>query len=269
MQVVEPLSCRRELYRTEYISWAMEIPTKDKEGGVSMKSGNEIDVDVLSHFENEASASDLPEFLEFVRQHRRLETISYVWPARSVWLIKNSCLALAYSDAWLDQCSAKGRAAEQEDNALDWGFISRLDAAIDLTRRESQFSVARSRMIIPLRGTLGSLDALVGVTVNEPEESWPRRRPALFRDLTNVAHYIHQRAELLCAGGRNEKYEALTSQEIESLACLADGVAVSDIATAMRVSDTVARAYLDSARWKLGALTLSQATAKALRQGLI
>ena len=84
-----------------------------------MRSGNEIGFDVLSHFENEASAPDLPEFLEFVRQHHRLETISYVWPARSVWLIKKSCLALAYCDAWLDHCSAKGRAAAQDDKALD------------------------------------------------------------------------------------------------------------------------------------------------------
>ena len=33
MQVVERLFCRRELYRTEYVSSAMEIPTNDKEAG--------------------------------------------------------------------------------------------------------------------------------------------------------------------------------------------------------------------------------------------
>ena len=141
-----------------------------------MKSGNEIGVDVLSHFENEASASDLPEFLEFIRKHHRLETISYVWPARSIWLIKNSCLALAYSDAWLDHCSSKGQAAAQEDKTLDWSFVTRLEAAIEQARREPQFSVASSRMIVPLRGSRGSLDALVGITVNEEGERWQRRR---------------------------------------------------------------------------------------------
>ena len=234
-----------------------------------MRNGNEIGADVLSHFEREASAPDLAEFLEFVRKHHRLETLSYVWPARSVWLIKNTFLSLAYGDAWLDHCAAKDCVAALEDNPLDWSFISRLDAAIDQARRESQFSVARSRMIIPMRGSRGSLDALVGITVDESEESWPRRRIALGRDLTNVAHYIHRRSDVLWAGRSTGEYEALTSQETESLARLADGLALTDIAIAMRVGEPVARARLDSARWKLGALTFPQAAAKALREGLI
>ena len=234
-----------------------------------MRSGNEIGAEVLSHFEREASALDLPEFLEFVRKHHRLETLSYVWPARAVWLIKNTCLSLAYSDAWLDHCAAKTCVAAQEENALDWSFISRLDAAIEQARNESNFSVASCGMIIPLRGAHGSLDALVGITVNEPEESWPRRRIGLTRDLTNVAHYIHQRADVLWPSGSKAEHEPLTMQEMESLAGLADGVALTDIATAMRVGESVVRACLDSARWKLGALTLEQAAAKALREGLI
>jgi hypothetical protein len=91
-------------------------------------------------------------------------------------------------------------------------------------------------MIIPVRGSRGSLDALVGITVDESEESWPRRRIALGRDLTNVAHYIHQRSDVLWAGRSTGEYEAVTSQETESLAKLADGLALPDIAIAMRVS---------------------------------
>jgi len=234
-----------------------------------VKSGNEIGAEVLSHFEREASALDLPEFLEFVRKHHRLETLSYVWPARAVWLIKNTCLSLAYSDAWLDHCAAKACDAAQEENALDWSFIARLDAAIEQARRESNFSVGGNRMTIPLRGALGSLEALVGITVNERDESWPRRRVALGRDLTNVAHYIHQRADVLWPSGSKDEHEALTTQETEALAWLADGAALRDIAAAMRIGESVARACLDSARWKLGALTLEQAAAKALREGLI
>jgi hypothetical protein len=230
-------------------------------------SGNEIGADVLSLFESEASAPDLAEFLEFVRKHYRLETLSYVWPARSIWLIKNPCLAIAFSDAWLDHCSAKGLATARD--ALDWSFISRLEAAIDMARIESQFSVASSRIIVPLRGSRGSLDALIVVTLKGPEENWSRRRLALGRDLTNVAHYIHRRSDVLWAGGRDEEREPLTMQETEVLGLLAEGLDAANIGRAMRVDESVARCWLDSARYKVGALTLTQATARALREGLI
>ena len=61
----------------------------------------------------------------------------------------------------------------------------------------------------------------------------------------------------------------VSKREIEVVEGSAEGSTIEEIAVAMRISATTVRGYLESARFKLGAINRVHAVTKAIRSGLI
>ena len=233
-----------------------------------MRRSKEVALDVLLHFEEELNALALAEFLQFLRRLYRLETISYVCPSLSLWLIQDPCLALAYSDAWLDHRAAKAHPAEEAQDAVDWTFLPRIEAEMGRVRAEANVAFGRRGFIVRLSGPGNALTGLLWVTADDDDASWEQRRAELNREFVDIGHYVHRCAQRMHAGKAEDATDPMTRREIEALGWFADGLKVDDIGAAMRIAPAIVRAHLDS-RCKLGALTLAHAAAKALRGQLI
>jgi LuxR family quorum-sensing system transcriptional regulator SinR len=235
-----------------------------------MKSSKDVDLQALLRLEDEMTESSLREFMEFVRRHHRLKTLSYLCPQRSFWLVEDPCLALAYSDAWIEHCVAEGRAVEKPaESGLDWIFLPKLEDAMRRMRIEAGARSGAQDLIVPLRGSGNALVGLFCASADDDDAGWAGRRPGLCRALVDVAYYVHRRAERMHASDFAATTEPMTCREIEALGWLADGAPVRDIGALMSIAPSAVRAHLDSGRYKLGAFSFAHAAAKALRAGLI
>src|SRR5271166_1314212 len=133
-----------------------------------MRRSKEVALDVLLHFEEELNARALAEFLQFLRRLYRLGAKSYVCPSLSLWLIQDPCLALAYSDAWLDHCAAKAHPTEErQDAALDWTFLPRIEAEMGRMQAEANVEFGGRGFIVRLSGPGNALTGLLWVTADD------------------------------------------------------------------------------------------------------
>jgi DNA-binding CsgD family transcriptional regulator len=215
----------------------------------------------------------LEEFLEHVRERYDLAGIAYHSPAVST---SSSSRPLGFEGGLTTTSPMRDfgetifRLARRTTVALDWSDLPRpawnARRILDKVRDEG---TVRQGLTIPLHGPSPTDFALFSVTSSESDEEWRRRSNALLKEMYPIAHYVHQCARNLDAREEPAEPTPLGSREVEMLQWLADGCGPEAIARETRSSTTVVDACLESARYKLGALTLTHALVKALRAGLI
>jgi LuxR family quorum-sensing system transcriptional regulator SinR len=215
----------------------------------------------------------LEEFLEHIRERYDLTGVAYHCPSVSR---SSSSRLLGFEEESTSVSPLQElneailRLAKRTTLALDW---SNLPLRAWNSRRTldklRDGGTVRHGLTIPLHGPSTADFALFSVTSAERDEIWQRRNSALLKDLFPIAHFVHQcslNMETMCEPAEPP---LLGSREIEMLQWLADGCSPEAIARETRSSTTVVDACLESARYKLGALTLTHALVKALRAGFI
>ena len=146
---------------------------------------------------------------------------------------------------------------------LDWSP----KAARDLLGEASAEGVGKQGYSIPVRGPGGTL-ALFSVTSFKTDTEWDSFGDAHLNDLVLAAHFIHDRvAEMRQARAPAET--ALTPRERDVLSLLSLGRSRGEAADELQISEHTLRAYVDSARQKLGAQNITHAVASAMTQGLL
>jgi LuxR family quorum-sensing system transcriptional regulator SinR len=236
---------------------------------------DDIDPAKILLLEKDRSWKSLEALIELIRQHYALARIVYTCPAfRSQ--------SLAYPPVTLSYGAEPGE-AEAEDRApltiagdpamgapADWANLRRLqnmtDRICDDARKASPW---QQGLTIPVRGPTAGVWALFSVMSYDTDDEWMRRRYDLMRDMVHVAHFVHQYACALQAAETQGDIAALGVRELEALKWAAEGLHAEDIGYAMRLSPETVRAYLDSARYKLKALSQTHAIIKAIGAGLI
>lgn len=185
--------------------------------------------------------------------------------------------ALTYSDEWvtryLDQDYARidpvvlgcyRRFNPVDWKKLDWsGKPARafLGEAIDAGVGNQGFSV-------PIRGPNGQF-ALFTVSHKCSDEEWELYTRERTRDLILVSHFVNQKALELERGSDVVTSHALSPREVDALTMLAMGLSRAQAADSLSISEHTIRVYIESARFKLGAMNTTHAVAKALTLGLI
>nr|MDJ0823171.1 helix-turn-helix transcriptional regulator [Paracoccaceae bacterium] len=82
-------------------------------------------------------------------------------------------------------------------------------------------------------------------------------------------HYFNQKALELEPGRTPEPAQPLSPREIEAMTLLAVGYSRAQAADTLSISEHTLRVYIESARFKLGAMNTTHAVAKALSRGVI
>jgi DNA-binding CsgD family transcriptional regulator len=161
------------------------------------------------------------------------------------------------------------RGALLQFNPLDW---KRLDWSTKRTREffneAVDFGVGRQGYTVPIRGPNGQA-AIFAINHDSNDAGWERYIGEHAHDFMLISHYFHQKA--LAATHTAEPVEGreLSPRELDVLKYLGIGLSRGKVAEILKISEHTLRVYVDSARYKLGALNTTHAVAIALARGVI
>lgn len=121
---------------------------------------------------------------------------------------------------------------------------------------------------VPVRGPNGQF-ALFSVSTNATDDDWARFTQNHQRDLILIAHYFNKKALEFEKHRAPEPTKPLSPREVDALTFLAMGYARAQVAEMLSISEHTLRAYIESARFKLGAINTTHAVARAMSEGMI
>lgn len=121
---------------------------------------------------------------------------------------------------------------------------------------------------VPVRGPNGQF-ALLSVSHTCDDDVWEAFILEHQRDLILVAYYFNQKALEFETNRVPETTRPLSPREVDALTFLAMGYARGQVAEMLSISEHTLRAYIESARFKLGAANTIHAVAKAISEGHI
>jgi DNA-binding CsgD family transcriptional regulator len=185
--------------------------------------------------------------------------------------------ALTYSREWarryveMDYRSidpvvlAAGRRFQPFDwKALDWSN----PLARQFMREARASGVGNQGWLVPIWGPQGEF-ALFVVNHNATDDEWASWTADNATDVLLVSHLVHQQAMRIVNQEVEPPNADLSPREREALTQLSLGRSRAAVADTLQISENTLRAYIDSARHKLGALNVTHAVALALAKGII
>ncbi len=148
--------------------------------------------------------------------------------------------------------------------SLDWTSKSarafRLDAV--------EHGVGNQGYSVPIRGPNGQF-ALFTLSHTCEDAVWDKFTTDNQRDILLASHFLNQKALELEGRRHPDPVRPLSPREIDTLTYLAMGYGRGQIAELLSISEHTLRAYIESARFKLGAANTTHAVARALAEGMI
>jgi LuxR family transcriptional regulator, quorum-sensing system regulator RaiR len=182
-----------------------------------------------------------------------------------------------YSDAWVERYLEQNylrvdpviQGCYQRFHAVDW---KRLDWSGKAARKFQSEAIAHGvgnqGYSIPIRGPNGQF-ALYTVSHHCDDESWGTFTEAHGHDLILIAHFFNRKALEFEPARSPESARSLSPREVDAMTLLAMGYSRGQVADTLSISEHTLRVYIESARFKLGALNTTHAVARAMSRGLI
>ena len=161
------------------------------------------------------------------------------------------------------------RSCFQRFHPVDWRDLDWSGKAVRTFREDAMASgVGNQGYTIPMRGPGGQF-ALFTLSHEGDDAFWDAFTTANQRDLIVVAHFINQKALEMQQHRVPPPAKALSPREVDTLTYLSMGYSRGQVADMLSISEHTLRAYIESARHKLGALNTTHAVARAASEGLI
>lgn len=216
---------------------------------------------------------DLQLLIEHLRAIYDLEHVVY----HSVSGTGDQYAALTYEPTWVDHYLEKNYSqidpvvvnALKHFHPMDWKRLNWGSSPAKLILNEAiDTGIGNQGYSIPIRGPNGQF-ALFTVNKNTNDDKWGRYTQEHTRDFLLLSHYIHERANQISNMDHGPEVRPLSPRERDAMIYLGTGEARSRIAEKMNISEHTLRAYIDSARYKLGAANTTHAVAIAISRGII
>ncbi len=157
----------------------------------------------------------------------------------------------------------------QRFHPVDW---KRLDwsskAAREFMAEAITFGIGTQGFSVPIRGPNGQF-ALFTANHTCDDETWQAFCEDHRRSLILIAHYFNEKALELEPNRTPPHNQALSPREVDAMTLLAIGYSRAQVADTLSISEHTLRVYIESARFKLGAMNTTHAVARAMQQGLI
>jgi DNA-binding CsgD family transcriptional regulator len=157
----------------------------------------------------------------------------------------------------------------QRFHPVDW---KRLDwsskAARNFQREAIEYGVGNQGFSIPIRGPNGQY-ALFTASHNCSDLEWQGFTKQNRRQLILLAHFFNQKALEFEPDRVPEASRNLSPRETDAMTFLAMGLNRAQAVDTMSISEHTLRVYIESARFKLGAINTTHAVARAMSRGLI
>ncbi|MFD1341626.1 helix-turn-helix transcriptional regulator [Litorisediminicola beolgyonensis] len=229
--------------------------------------------DTLGRLECADRPQDLQDAIEALRDLYRVDHIVYHWVNSN----GDQFGCGTYDAKWVSRYLEQGylridpvvQGCYQRFHPVDW---KRLDWTGRAQRQFQKDAIAHGvgnqGFSIPIRGPNGQF-ALFTVSHNCTGAEWEDFTGTNRRDLILLAHFFNQKALEMEPGRQPEAAQPLSPREIEAMTLLAVGYSRAQVADTLSISEHTLRVYVESARYKLGAMNTTHAVARALQRGLI
>lgn len=157
----------------------------------------------------------------------------------------------------------------QRFHPVDW---KRLDwsskQAKQFLKEAVEHGVGNQGFSVPIRGPNAQF-ALFTISDNCDDEAWEIFTETNMRDLILMAHFFNQKALEFEQRDEPTASRTLSPREIDAMTFLAMGYSRAQVAETLSISENTLRVYIESARFKLGAINTTHAVACAMSRGLI
>jgi DNA-binding CsgD family transcriptional regulator len=147
---------------------------------------------------------------------------------------------------------------------LDWSSPQ----ARAMMREAMAHGLGNQGWSVPIWGPQGEF-ALFCLNHTTDDASWEAFTTRNAKDILVVSHLMHEQAMRIINKETEAPTTELSPRERETLTQLSLGHSRAAVADALQISENTLRAYIDSARHKLGALNVTHAVALALAKGII
>lgn len=149
---------------------------------------------------------------------------------------------------------------------FDWREISAPETAYEFLADAARHGVGPHGYSIPIVDK--SRRALFSLNSKKPPDEWSAIVAESRDEWLEIAFVIHQKA-VVELYGEHDPVPQLAARELECLHWTALGKDSKDIAVILGLSEHTTQTYLKTARFKLGAATISAAVARAIQLRLI
>lgn len=159
---------------------------------------------------------------------------------------------------------ARRRSHPMDWKTLDWSSPQ----AREMMRDSLVHGLGNQGLSIPIWGPHGEF-ALFAVNHGTDDASWADFIARNTKNLLIASHLMHQQVMRIVNKETDPPSADLSPREREALMLLSLGHSRAAVANDLQISENTLRAYIDSARHKLGALNVTHAVAIALAKGII
>lgn len=160
-------------------------------------------------------------------------------------------------------------ASARRFHPLDWKTLDWSAPQARQMMRDSQAAgLGNQGWSIPIWGPSGEF-AIFTVNHKANDVEWADYTRANAKDLLLASHLVHQQAKRIINNEVEPPTTDLSPREREVLSRLSLGESRARVADALNISENTLRAYIDSARHKLGAANVTHAVALATARGMI
>ncbi|MDW4499086.1 autoinducer binding domain-containing protein [Sulfitobacter sp. D35] len=157
----------------------------------------------------------------------------------------------------------------QRFHPVDWKSLDWSAKAVKAFQAEAMtYGLGTQGFSIPIRGPNGQF-ALFTVNHTCDDETWAAFTEKNRRELILIAHFFNEKALEFEPDKVASDPHALSPREVDAMTLLAIGYSRAQVADTLSISEHTLRVYIESARFKLGALNTTHAVARALSRGLI
>lgn len=231
----------------------------------------------LEHILEELEQADGHESLQAaivaLRDHMKVDHMVYHW----VDSAGDQYGCGTYSDEWVQRYLEQNylrvdpviAGCYQRFHPVDWKRLDWSSKAARAFQREAiSYGVGNQGFSVPIRGPNGQF-ALFTVSHSGDDASWATFTQTHTKNMILVAHAFNRKALDLEPDRKPEKSQALSPREVDAVTLIAMGYNRAQVAQTLSISEHTVRVYIESARFKLGAMNTTHAVARALSRGLI
>lgn len=228
---------------------------------------------VLERLEQSAARDDLQDIITSLRDSFGVDHMVYHWVSSNGEQYGCGTYAPEWVERYLDQGYLRidpvVLGCFQRFHPVDWKQLDWSSKAARAFQKEAiDYGLGNQGFSIPIRGPNGQF-ALFTVNHRCDDDEWAVFCQARRRDLILVAHTFNQKALEFEPDRIPERGQSLSPREVEAMTLLAVGFNRAQAAKSLSISEHTLRVYIESARFKLGALNTTHAVARALSRGLI
>lgn len=212
--------------------------------------------------------------ISVLQQAYRIDHVTYHLSQTAVALVDAPFVRTTYGEGWVARYLLRGYVSVDPIVAegflrkfpFDWREVEASDAARDFLSDAIQHGIGKNGFSIPVLDK--SRRALLSLNSSASDDEWDDIVADAHDEWLELALLIHRKA-ILEVFGRPDPVPLLSPREMECLHWLALGNDHKGVALILGLSEHTTRSYLKSARYKLGCLTTTAATARAIQLRLI